>query len=211
VTPEPPGRSDRGPQSDGRRGPYRKGRQKRQDILHAAVDVFSRNGYRNASIREIAASVNLTPAGLLHYFPTKEELFVEVLRVRDLRDEAEGHDIIEAARLAIQHNVEVDGLVHLFVTVSAEAIESSHPGHGYFRSRYEHLICLLREHIVAGQDDGTVTQAVDADMAARLFIAVMDGMQVQWLLDSDHTDMLAALDSFWRLLLVVRGRSDDDR
>ena len=35
------------------RGPYRKGLEKRREILLAAIDVFSRRGYRNASTREI--------------------------------------------------------------------------------------------------------------------------------------------------------------
>jgi AcrR family transcriptional regulator len=163
------------------------------------MEVFSRNGYRNASIREIAASVGLTQAGLLHYFPSKQDLFVEVLRVRDELDEARARDIIEASRLTVQGNAEVEGLVHLFVTVSAEAIDNTHPGHDYFHGRYERLARLLRDRITVGQEDGSLTRAIDADMAARLFLAVMDGIQVQWLFDSD-TDMVAALDAFWQAL-----------
>lgn len=105
------------------RGPYLKGERRRREILLAAIDVFSRRGYRNASIREIADSVGLTQAGLLHYFPSKEDLFAEVVRVRDELDEATSDDIVEALRIAIEHNVQVEGLVHLFVTVSAEAID----------------------------------------------------------------------------------------
>jgi AcrR family transcriptional regulator len=187
-----------------RRGPYRKGETRRREILLAAIEVFSRTGYRNASIREIAESVGLTQAGLLHYFPSKQDLFVEVLRVRDELDEAKADDIIEAFRLAIHRNAEVEGLVHLFVTVSAEAIDETHPGHDYFQSRYAHLTDLLRTRISAGQEDGTLTKAVDSEMAARLFIAVMDGIQVQWLLDPSGTDMVAALDAFWDGLLSTR-------
>jgi AcrR family transcriptional regulator len=185
-----------------RRGPYQKGKLRRREILLAAIEVFSRNGYRDASIREIAETVGLTQAGLLYYFPTKEHLFVEVLRVRDELDEAKTDDIIEAFRLSSQHNAEVEGLVHLFVTVSAEAIDETHAGHDYFQSRYERLTGLLRARITAGQNDGTVTKAVSADMAARLFIAVMDGIQVQWLLDPGSTDMVAALDALWHVLLA---------
>lgn len=185
-----------------RRGPYRKGLQRRREILLAAVEVFSRRGYRNASIREIAELVGLTQAGLLHYFPSKQELFVEVLRVRDELDEAKSDDIVEAARIAAQHNAEVEGLVHLFVTVSAEAIDEDHPGHAFFQDRYDHLIKQFRLRIKAGQRAGTVTKAIDAGMAARLFVAVMDGIQLQWLLDPEGTDMVAALDAFWHTLLA---------
>jgi len=193
-----------------RRGPYRKGEQKRREILLAAIDVFSRRGYRNASIREIGESVGLTQAGILHYFASKEKLFVEVLRVRDEIDEARADDILETFRLVIQHNAEVEGLVHLFVTVSAEATDEAHPGHEFFRSRYDRLIELLRDRIKAGQDDGSLYKAVSLEMAARMLVAVADGIQIQWLLDLDYTDMLATFDSIWQAMLMPGrgGRAD---
>jgi AcrR family transcriptional regulator len=189
------------------RGPYRKGARKRREILLAAIDVFSRRGYRNASIREIADTVGLTQAGLLHYFPSKDDLFAEVVRVRDELDEATSADIVEALRIAIEHNAQVEGLVHLFVTVSAEAIDEAHPGHGYFQDRYSHLIGLLADRVLAGQREGTITDAVSPEMAARLCLAVVDGLQIQWLLDPDSVDMVAAFDAFWQMLVVTENAS----
>ena len=133
------------------RGPYRKGEIRRHEILLAALDVFSRRGYRNASIREIAETVGLTQAGLLHYFPSKEALFVGVLCMRDELDEEVDRDIIEAFRLAVRHNAETPALVHLFVTVSAEAIDDRHPSHEFFQTQYERLINLVGARIRAGQ------------------------------------------------------------
>ncbi|MBS1674133.1 MAG: helix-turn-helix transcriptional regulator, partial [Actinobacteria bacterium] len=69
-----------------KRGAYAKGVVKREEILAAALEIVGRLGYRNASVREIADAVGLSPAGLLHYFGTKEELFVEILRARDALD-----------------------------------------------------------------------------------------------------------------------------
>jgi len=185
------------------RGPYRKGERKRREILLAAIDVFARRGYRSASIREIADSVGLTQAGLLHYFPSKEHLFAEVVRVRDEVDEATSDDIVEALRITIEHNAHVEGLVHLFVTVSAEAIDEGHPGHDYFQDRYDRLIGLLGDRIAAGQRAGSITNAVSPEMAARLCLAVVDGMQIQWLLDPDNVDMVATFNAFWESLLVT--------
>jgi AcrR family transcriptional regulator len=59
----------------------------RSEILDVALDLFSRNGYDRTSVREIARRVDLSQAGLLHYFNSKEELFTEVLRRRDARNE----------------------------------------------------------------------------------------------------------------------------
>lgn len=185
------------------RGPYRKGEIRRREILLAALEVFSRRGYRSASIREIAESVGLTQPGLLHYFRTKEELFVEVLRVRDQMDEQVDKDIIEAFRRAVRHNADVPELVHLFVTISAEAIDETHPGHEFFRGRYERLIAEIRDRIQVAQEAGEIARSIDATEAARMFIAVVDGMQIQWLLDPEHTDMSAVVDLLWSQLLAT--------
>jgi len=183
------------------RGPYQKGKIKRREILLAAIEVFSRRGYRGASIREIAETVGLTQAGIFHYFASKEELFVEVLRVREELGEARAGDILEALRLSIEHNAKVEGLVHLFVTVSAEAIDEAHPGHEFFRGRYERLVELLRARILVGQDDGSISSTIDPTSAARMLVALADGLQVQWLLNPEQTRMLATFDAFCHLLL----------
>jgi hypothetical protein len=58
------------------------------------------------------------------------------------------------------------------------------------------LTRLLGERIQAGQDDGSISRSIDATLAAKMLIALSDGIQVQWLLDPDHTDMLGAFDVF---------------
>src|SRR5690349_10120991 len=68
-----------------RRGSYPKGQAKRQEIVDAALVVFGRSGWNSGSMREIAKRVGLTPAGLMHHFKNKEELFTEVLRQRDAK------------------------------------------------------------------------------------------------------------------------------
>src|SRR6187402_3711968 len=68
---------------EGRRGSYAKGVAKREEILERALEVIAREGYRGASVKELADAVGLSQAGLLHYFDSKEELFTEILRKRD--------------------------------------------------------------------------------------------------------------------------------
>lgn len=74
---------------DRRRGSYAKGIAKREEILSRALDVIAREGYAGASVKELAAEVGLSQAGLLHYFGSKEELFAAILRKRDEVDLAQ--------------------------------------------------------------------------------------------------------------------------
>ncbi len=68
------------------RGSYAKGVAKRNEILATALDVIADQGINGASIKELAAAVHLSQAGLLYYFDSKDDLFTQILRARDLAD-----------------------------------------------------------------------------------------------------------------------------
>lgn len=52
--------------------------EQRRRILAAAVEVFSRRGYRAASMNDIAEGVGLSKPALYHYVRTKQDLLVQV-------------------------------------------------------------------------------------------------------------------------------------
>lgn len=170
-----------------RRGSYAKGVARREEILESALEVIGRKGYQNASLKQIAEVVGVTPAALLHYFGSKEELFTEVLRKRDEHDGMDprlndpsdpGAGLIEV----IRHNTEVPGLVELFSRLAVDAADPEHPAHPYFLDRSERL----RRAVAAGLDvDATREPALDADTMARVLQAVTDGLQLQWMIDRD--------------------------
>lgn len=53
----------------------------RDRILASARELFARNGIGNTSIRSIAASVEVDPALVHHYFGTKEQLFAAAVQI----------------------------------------------------------------------------------------------------------------------------------
>ncbi len=62
-----------------------------------------------------------------------------------------------------------------------------------------------RARIQEGQFDGSITSSISATLAAKIFIAVLDGLQVQWLLDPAHTDTIEVLSNgFWSQLLAAK-------
>ena len=54
----------------------------RDEILQAARTLFSTQGYRATSIRQIAAAAHVDPALVHHYFTSKEQLFVATVNVQ---------------------------------------------------------------------------------------------------------------------------------
>ncbi|RCW79256.1 TetR family transcriptional regulator C-terminal domain-containing protein [Paracoccus lutimaris] len=48
-------------------------------ILAAALDVFAAQGFRGATLDQIAAAANLSKPNLLYYFPSKEAVYLALL------------------------------------------------------------------------------------------------------------------------------------
>ncbi|WP_432562674.1 TetR/AcrR family transcriptional regulator [Kineococcus sp. SYSU DK003] len=173
------------------RGEYAKGRARRELILTEAVALFAESGYRAASLRDLASRCGLSLAGLLHHVGDKESLLLAVLERRDV-DDAAASDLQEGSgrqRLAalvdvVRRNTGRRGIVELFSVLSAEATSPEHPAHGFFDQRYRRIVATLSD---AFADCGHPAP----DSAARRLVAVMDGLQVQWLLHPDDLDMVA--------------------
>ncbi|MEU0137783.1 TetR family transcriptional regulator [Streptomyces sp. NPDC006296] len=179
---------------------YAKGRAKRREILDQAMALFGEAGYRGASLRVIATRCGLSHTGLLHHFPTKESLLLAVLEHRDEVDDAwlslggttgvgRLRRFVELAAL----NAGRRGIVELFSVVSAEATAADHPAHAYFVRRYENSVAGARLAYAQTRREGALRDAVAPGPAGRQLIALMDGLQVQWLLSDRTTDMAGVL------------------
>ncbi|NUS56098.1 MAG: TetR/AcrR family transcriptional regulator, partial [Streptomycetaceae bacterium] len=185
--------SDKRPPVGGRNAqrPYPKGVARRGEILRTALDVFATEGDRKASLRKIADRVGLTDTGVLHYFGSREELFLAIIDERDQESTlaAEGAgDPLEAIVRTVQHNMGVPGLVRLYVAMAAAAPEPGHPAGPYFAHRYNRVREAIGAGIAQMQESGAARTDLDAGILARLLVAAVDGVQIQWLVDPS-TDM----------------------
>lgn len=202
-----------------RRGSYAKGIAKREEILERALDVIAREGYRGASVKELADAVGLSQAGLLHYFDSKEELFTAILRKRDEVDSAgfglyaaDGTgprgDLEEGFLGVIRHNAEVPGLVQLFARLSVDAADPDHVAHDFFVERGRTLREVFTDALAQRQAAGELTRRIDPEVLARIFQAVSDGLQVQWMLEPD-IDMAAITEALFVALDPRAGRTEE--
>lgn len=73
-------------------------RSKRQHILAAAYDVFSRKGYHQATVDEIIALADTGKGTVYNYFTNKEQLFFTLVRERSQPFETALQQVAEANR-----------------------------------------------------------------------------------------------------------------
>ena len=85
------------------------------------------------------------------------------------------------------------GLVQAYVVLSAESVTDGHPAQVSFRDRFTVLRGLIAAALEASLPTDRRPPGAEVDRAASAIIAVMDGLQVQWLLDPDAIEMPATV------------------
>ncbi|WP_433713858.1 TetR/AcrR family transcriptional regulator [Nocardia sp. CA-084685] len=179
---------------------------RRRAILEAALEVFAERGYQGATIAIVAERVGLSQQGVLHYFPNKQTLLANVLALRDQNDldvllaTAQGRaTTLDLLVELVERNAERPGIVQSFTVLAAESVTQDHPARDYFVDRYAQLREMLTAFL-ARDLGGDPPRGVSHRDAAVLLIAVLDGLQQQWLLSPDDVDMPALLREFLQLI-----------
>lgn len=168
----------------------------RDRVVRSALRAYATNGYSGSSLAGIAAAAELTTAGLLHHFPSKEELLVAVLQERDRMDGERFHlrgfvglDALDALVKLVEANVSTPGLVRAFTVLMGESAAEDHPASRWFQERYPRRCNNLAAALRAGIANGQIRPDTDSDAFASEIIAMMDGLQVQWVLNPERVDM----------------------
>lgn len=172
--------------------------ERRKEILKAALEIFGSKGYNKGPLTEIAEQVDMTHAGILHHFGSKDQLLLEVLSYRDETDvEGLAEQHIPSGMELFRHlvrtafaNAERAGIVQAYAVLSAESVTDDHPGKAYFDGRYKTLRSEVAEAFeVVCTERGLSLDEPRIKRAAASILAVMDGLQVQWLLARDEVDL----------------------
>ncbi|EST23972.1 TetR/AcrR family transcriptional regulator [Streptomyces roseochromogenus] len=174
--------------------------ERRAEIVGAALEVIAERGYRGASLAAVAERVGLTQQGLLHYFPTKDALLVAVLQERDRWDAVPDTQWrVDLLASLVEYNAMRPAIIQTFSALLGESVTEDHPARGYFRERYarvrESMATVLRTEY-----GNRLPNGLTPERTAPLLVAVMDGLQYQWLLDPESVDMPGAFRDFLRLL-----------
>lgn len=148
---------------------------------------------------QIAAACGVSRGALNHHFPSKELLLAAVLEERDRvngdlfftgsNPAEDGIDYFERLVRVVAHNASQREIVSLFATLSAEAADAAHPAHEYFVSRYRWLRADISDALRDIDSRGLLRTGVALEGLEADIVALIDGLQIQWLLDPTGVDM----------------------
>lgn len=177
------------------------GGSRRDQILEETARIIGERGYHGFGIQELAQRCGLTKQGLLHYFPSKDQMLIAMLRDRDRQDQlavtaltdlALPHPgteppsrarIVAALHAIVERNSMRPAIVRLYAMLRGEALNPDHPAHAHFRA-WETATLDRFTQILAGHSPAPRS-------TARQLFALMTGLELQWLRDDLAFDMIA--------------------
>ena len=204
-----------------RRGPGRPragSEDKRARILNEAVVLFGEHGYAGTSLADIANAADISKAGLLHHFSSKDELFAKVLERRDREDalsilvespavdgdavevpvDTVGNlDTLEVAAVSdldgnpwalleryielLECNVAHRDLTAIYTATAVSVLDAEHPAHRWMANHLNSAVERFESSFEAGKTAGLVDPKMPSRLVARSLVALIDGLQLQWL------------------------------
>jgi AcrR family transcriptional regulator len=191
----------------GERASYANGERRRAEIVDAAMRVFATEGFRRLSLRQIAEEIGTNHVSLKYHFGSKDGLLEAVLA---RREESEGpwreqllreRGFLDGTAEVMRRNAANRGLIRLDTTLQAEATTPDHPAHEFIRRREELFYRSVLEQLQLEKGRGRLRDGLDLAVVARQFIALVEGIQMQWLYDEsvDMAEHIAAFMDYLRL------------
>jgi AcrR family transcriptional regulator len=173
--------------------PQQRKEETRVRILEAAHRVFARRGYEAATVEEITAECGIAKGALYGHFASKEELFRTILLEHVRRRTAE-----TAARLAPELPLRESILRIIeasWATCRADPIWSpwtlatrNEWAREAVAALFDHCSAALARFLSGAKRAGLVRSDLDPQRAARLLLAVNDGLVLQWQTQPDKVD-----------------------
>ena len=173
--------------------------QRREQMLRAALDVIAERGYADSRIADVAERAGTSPALVIYYFKTKDQLLTEAIRFAEDKWYEDGTRRMAAIPTAAGRLEEIVAMSCLpeadpdspnswvlWLDLWAQALR--HPEVGTVRQKYdERWRQLLYSLVVEGQETGEFGPVDPVDFAV-LFSSLLDGLAIQSALGDPSVD-----------------------
>jgi len=167
-----------------------------QHILDAALQVFSRRGYRDASVDDIAGTAQTSKGGIYFHFPNKEAIFLALLQrtatrlLEKIEDAAASTDdpivkadaaLLTVLRTFVRHRA----LARLFMV---EALGAGREFHQRMAEIRNDFTMIIKRHLDKAVEEGVIAP-IDTEIAARAWFGSLNEVITQWILSGRPKDL----------------------
>jgi AcrR family transcriptional regulator len=182
-----------------------RGQRSRRELVSVAIDCFSRFGYQGTSIDRIARTAGVTKGALYYHFKDKEALLfgalddriggferVVVERVTRLRDPVAALHAV--ADICVEQATRSNHR-RFMLTLMVEALDTYPALSRRFRDTMRRFRGFLANTVRIGQKRGAFRKSADPDLSARLFVATLAGLEIQYYQDPEAVDLRRSIDA----------------
>jgi len=163
-------------------------RRRRETILDAAFHVFSRVGYRDAAVDEIAQRAATSKGGLYFHFPTKQTLFIELMRTtadklveRVEREVARQSDPVAQADTALRTVLATfSGHRTMARLLIVDALGAGRDFRAEIEQMHARFAGLIEGYLDQAIADGII-EPIDTRIAAQAWFGALNEVVTRWL------------------------------
>jgi AcrR family transcriptional regulator len=191
-------------------------RRRRETILDAAFHVFSRVGYRDAAVDEIAERAATSKGGLYFHFPTKQALFVELMRTtadklvdRVDREVAAHSDPIAQADAALRTVLATfSGHRTMARLLIVDALGAGRDFRAEIERLHARFAGLIEGYLDQAVADGIIPP-IDTRIASQAWFGALNEVVTRWLVAEKAGPLEDAYPALRRILFRGVGISDE--
>jgi AcrR family transcriptional regulator len=158
---------------------------RQEQILAAALDVFSQKGYTAATIPEIARTAGLAAGTIYLYFPAKRELFIKTIEnllvtpLLSIFEDETSQNFPTTLKAALDNRMtffQSDTLSQMMLMMSE--IQRDAELRTYFSQTVLQPLFKRMSRVYGAQIDSGLFRPMDPEILARLFGGMMIGMSI---------------------------------
>lgn len=172
-----------------RRGPN-SGGEKRDRILRAAVKIFSRKGFFNSKVSEIARAAEVADGTIYLYFKNKDDLLISLFEekmgevVADVRRRiADGGNALEKLRIFIENHMNLlereSGLVEV---LQVELRQSTKFLKDYTPVKFFEYHEIISDILEEGKKEGVLRPDLNTSIARHAIFGALDELSLTYIL-----------------------------
>ena len=172
---------------------------KRERILKAAATVFSKKGFYNSRISEIAKVANVADGTIYLYFKNKDDILISLFEeeMEKIIDNFNNElSEIENSEIKIRRFVEkhlslIDENRELAEVLQIELRQSYKFMKEYEGTKFRDYLNIISEIITEGQNNGAFRQDIIPGITKRILFGALDEISNYWVLSTRRKHSLA--------------------